>query len=201
MEEVWINNYIELCGSVIGYPKFSHKSRGEEYFNFTVETERLSGVLDTVNVLARSDILRSLEIEEGKRLLTIGELRSFNNKSSEGNRLIINIFARDISFSGEPDKNFVHLVGALCKPPNYRKTPLGRDICDLMIAVTRRYGRSDYLPCIVWGQTAISAAEWEVGNIIQVIGRLQSRKYIKNCGDISVPKTAFEVSAVSAERI
>ena len=125
-----------------------------------------------------------------------GELRSFNNRSGEGSRLVITVFAREI---GPPEENVwenqVELLGTLCKPPNRRTTPMGREICDLMIAVNRHYGRSDYLPCIAWGQNARLAAGWAVGTRVRVLGRIQSREYIKNINGEPVTRTAFEVSA------
>ena len=128
-----------------------------------------------------------------------GELRSFNNKSGKGSKLVISVFAREISFTGEEDKNSVILIGTLCKPPNLRRTPMGREICDLMLAVNRKYGRSDYLPCIAWGRNAELASTWSVGKEIKITGRIQSRKYIKIENGEGIEKVAFEVSVISFE--
>lgn len=186
-----------MCGCIAGRPVFSHSSRGENYYVFPLETERLSGTIDTSNILARESLLNSTEIISGKHIRITGELRSYNNKSGEGSKLIVSVFARSLEITDDSDRNIVKLTGALCKSPNFRKTPLGRDICDLMLAVTRRYGRSDYIPCIVWGKAAEEASRWSVGNVLQLIGRLQSRQYIKTIDDISQIKTAFEVSVSS----
>lgn len=197
-----MNNAVELCGSVAGRPVFSHKGGNDNYYVFPLGVERLSGYVDTVNVLAREDLIENLEIEEKTHLAVVGELRSFNNKHGEsGNRLIISVFARQLYFTDEEDKNIIRLKGALCKKPNLRRTPMGRQICDMMLAVNRRYGRSDYLPCIAWGRVAERAAQLEVGDTIALEGRLQSRKYIKTENGVSKEKTAFEVSITTFEPV
>lgn len=190
---------MELCGVLGGMPKLSHISRDEEYYIFPLEAERLSGAIDTINIVARKSILESVEIEKNDKLIVRGELRSFNNKSGTGNRLIITVFAREIEIGEGEDINKVILRGVLCKPPNLRKTPMGREICDLMLAVKRKYGRSDYLPCIVWGQNAGEAGTWKVGKPVTVTGRIQSRQYIKVEDGTSTERIAYEVSAISAE--
>ena len=136
-----------------------------------------------------------------EKIRVTGEVRSFNNRSGEGNRLIITVFARNISLSDEPDHNHVTLTGTLCKKPTLRATPMGREICDMMLAVNRRYGRSDYLPCIAWGLRARECAHWDVGTRVAVEGRLQSRNYIKTVDGVPVEKTAFEVSVTNAEEL
>ena len=195
-----LSNYVELHGVMAGKPEFSHASRNEKYYTFPLEIERLSGTSDTINIIIRSGLMESLEIEEKQRLAITGELRSFNNKSGEGSRLVITVFAKTLILTDEDYKNTVILTGVLCKPPNLRRTPMGREICDMMLAVNRRYGRSDYLPCIAWGQLAEAASELEVGSTIRLEGRIQSRKYIKMENGRSTERTAFEVSAVSITR-
>ena len=123
-----------------------------------------------------------------------GQLRSFNNKSGQGSKLVISVLARTIVETLEEDRNCVHLTGALCKPPVLRRTPLGRCICDVMLAVNRRYGRADYLPCIAWGQVAVRVGRMQVGDTLALEGRLQSRQYTKVLEDTSETRTAFEVS-------
>jgi len=197
-----MNNAVELCGYVAGRPVFSHKGGDDNYYAFPLGIERLSGYVDTVNVLAREDLIQGLEIEEKTHLAVVGELRSCNNKHGEsGNRLVISVFARQMYFTDEEDKNIIRLKGALCKKPNLRRTPMGRQICDMMLAVSRRYGRSDYLPCIAWGRVAEKAAQLEVGDTIALEGRLQSRKYIKTENGVSKEKTAFEVSITTFEPV
>lgn len=196
MDEINITNYAELCGTLAAAPVFSHSGRGESFYSFPLEIERLSGAYDTVNVIARGSLLESIELKEAEKICVMGELRSFNNKSGEGARLVITIFAKEILLCGGEDTNIIRLIGTLCKKPNLRTTPMGRDICDLMLAVNRKYGRSDYLPCIAWGQKAREATEWDVGTTVSLEGRIQSRTYIKLIDDVPVEKTAFEVSVI-----
>lgn len=196
MNENTITNYAELCGVITAAPVYSHSARGVSFFTFPLEVQRLSGTADTVNVIARRDTLDTLELTEAEKVRITGELRSFNNKSGDGAKLVITVFAKEISFCDDDDLNLIRLTGTLCKKPNLRTTPMGRDICDLMLAVNRRYGRSDYLPCITWGLKAKHAAEWDVGTVVTLEGRLQSRSYIKIIGDMPVEKVAFEVSVV-----
>lgn len=202
MDETGIRNFAELRGALAGAPVFSHESRGERFFLFPVETRRLSGAADRLNVVAREALLSRAEAREGGCVHVLGELRSFNNKRGEGSKLVITVFARalEVEPCGE-DANSVRLTGALCKPPSFRVTPMGRDICDLMLAVSRRYGRSDYLPCICWGTRAREAALWEVGDRLSLSGRIQSRQYIKLADGVPAERTAFEVSASEIERL
>ncbi len=194
MDENTSRNYAQLIGVMAAAPVFSHASRGETFYTFPIEVARLSGATDTVNVIVRDELMSALEVTDSQKLCIIGELRSFNNKSGEGAKLVITVFAKEISLCNCEDMNLVRLIGTLCKPPNLRMTPMGRDICDLMLAVNRRYGRSDYLPCITWGLKAREAAEWDIGSVVSLEGRLQSRSYIKIVGGEPVEKTAFEVS-------
>jgi len=180
MDELEQNNYAELCGTLAAPPVLSHENRQERFFTFPLETQRLSGTIDRVNVVVRERLLAEMPLEESARLCVIGDVRSFNNRRGPGAKLVITVFARDISLSDEPyDRNLILLSGTLCKPPNLRTTPMGRDICDLMLAVNRHYGRSDYLPCITWGARACETALWDVGTRVSLEGRLQSRSYIK----------------------
>ena len=192
------NNYTRLCGHMAGSPVYSHASRGQQFFTFPLEISRLSGNLDRVNVVIRQEQLAALEPGEQEKLCVVGELRTFNNRHGEGAKLVITVFARELFFSDEEDSNLVRLRGTLCKAPNLRCTPMGRDICDLMLAVNRHYGRSDYLPCICWGLKAREAASWTVGTHLCLQGRIQSRSYIKLTEDGPVEKTAFEVSVTDA---
>ncbi len=200
MEFLRESNRVILCGSVCERPQFSHESREVTFYTFPLEISRLSGNVDRLNVIVRRDILEQVEIDEGTCVSVTGELRSFNNKSDSGNKLIITIYARDIRISDDDECNQVFLIGTLCKKPNLRTTPMGRDICDLMLAVNRHYGRSDYLPCIAWGVRARAATEWDVGTVVEIVGRIQSRNYIKNLDGITLEKTAFEVSITDIEK-
>lgn len=199
MEEVRIRNLAELRGVLADSPKYSHTSRGERFFIFPIETRRLSGAVDRINVVARESLLGAVPVREAQFVHIVGELRSFNNKRGEGAKLVITVFARGIAFDDGEDINRVVLTGTLCKPPNPRVTPKGRDICDLMLAVNRRCGRSDYLPCICWGRRARDAALLGVGDRLTISGRIQSRPYIKVIDGLQVNKIAFEVSVTDME--
>ncbi len=196
MEEVRTGNYAMLRGVLHSPPRFSHQSREERFYRFSLDVSRLSGTVDTIQVIARSGLLEALEPGGGSKLCVAGEMRSFNNKSGVGPRLVITVFARELWFDDGEDENVVELRGVLCKPPNLRMTPLGREICDLMLAVRRRYGRSDYLPCIAWGNCARAAARWDVGAAVRLTGRIQSRAYLKTENGETVEKTAYEVSVI-----
>lgn len=192
-EDISRNNAL-LTGALASAPAFSHSSRGEDFYSFALAVRRLSGAVDTINIIARRSLLETVEVCDAEKLSVTGELRSFNNKSGEGAKLVITVFAKDLTPCSSADCNTVRLTGALCKPPNLRVTPMGRDICDLMLAVNRRYGRSDYLPCITWGINAREAGLWDTGTKVSLEGRIQSRKYIKMIDGEAVEKTAFEVS-------
>lgn len=200
MDELKVTNYCCLRGAMAAVPRYSHSSRGEDFYSFPLEVCRLSGTSDTINVIARSSLLDSVEVVENSKLCVEGELRSFNNKSGEGPRLIITVFARDMWFESGEDENTIELIGTICKAPNLRVTPMGREICDLMLAVNRRYGRSDYLPCIAWGIRAREAAGWDVGTGVSLTGRIQSRRYTKIIDGESFEKVAYEVSVIDITR-
>lgn len=199
MDQIQIINQVELRGTVADKPQYSHESRGEEFFQFPLQVERLSGAQDILNVVLRKTLMEKLEIGGGGKLHVVGELRSFNNKSGQGSKLVITVFARELEFDDGEDLNLVKLTGSLCKSPNLRTTPMGRDICDLLLAVNRKYGRSDYLPCIAWGLTAKEGANWNIGDRVSIQGRVQSRQYIKNIDGVPMEKTAFEVSVTDAQ--
>ena len=192
MEGIINNNSVELCGTAAAEPMFSHKSKEREFYTIPLVVCRLSGAEDKVNVTV--DRRMAQLCRGGERLRVCGELRSFNNRSGQGSRLVITVFAREIEETNDGWENCVELAGTVCKTPTLRQTPMGREICDILLAVNRRYGRSDYLPCIAWGQNAHRAAALQVGDRIVLMGRIQSREYTKNIGGTAVRRTAFEVS-------
>ncbi|MDR2359791.1 MAG: single-stranded DNA-binding protein [Oscillospiraceae bacterium] len=202
MNSVNANNNADLIGTLVAAPRFSHKSAGasgaeSEYLTFPLEVTRLSGVSDIINVIADRTLSERAALTGGDKVSVLGEIRTYNNKSGAGAKLVINVLARELRLTDEPERNSVALRGALCKTPNIRRTPLGREICDLMLAVNRRYGRGDYIPCIAWGRTAEVAAGLAIGDSLAITGRIQSRKYTKMHGDGSgEERTAFEVSIV-----
>ena len=201
MDMIPTTNYAKLCGVMAAKPVYSHSSRGQQFYTFPLEVLRLSGNCDTLNIIARPEQLAAVEAAERERICVIGQLRTFNNRHGEGAKLVITVFAREIYLTDEDDCNLVQLTGTLCKAPNLRCTPMGRDICDLMLAVNRHYGRSDYLPCICWGVKAREAEAWGVGTQQRLEGRIQSRRYIKLSDEGAVEKTAFEVSVTEAEEL
>ena len=149
-----------------------------------------------LHVIATGDQLRGLLPLEGRRLAVEGQLRSFNNKSGCGSKLVISVFARTLEATEEEDLNSIQLRGVICKPPVLRRTPLGRCISDMMLAVNRRYGRADYLPCIAWGQVAMITGRMDVGETLALEGRVQSRVYTKVIEGCAQERTAFEVSVM-----
>ena len=201
MDRMEANNYTRLCGRMAAAPAFSHSSRGLDFYLFPLTVERLSGNTDTLNILVRKEQLAALDPAVDGKLCVTGEVRSFNSRRGTGARLVITVLARELVFCDEEDGNTVLLKGTLCKPPNLRSTPLGREICDLMLAVNRHYGRSDYLPCICWGLTAREAAGWDVGTHVALEGRIQSRDYIKLTETGPLQRTAYEISATQVRRL
>ena len=198
MDMIPENNVLRLVGTLAGRPAFSHSGRGVEFWQFPLSVLRLSGTADVLNVSVRRELLEAAALSAGDKLLVQGELRSFNNRRGEGAKLVITAYARELSLCSGEDENRLQLLGTLCKAPTLRQTPLGRDICDLMLAVNRHYGRSDYLPCICWGALARQAAGWQVGDRLRLEGRVQSRSYLKLTEEGTVERTAYEVSVLTA---
>jgi len=191
-------NKIELHGRVEARPVFSHANHGVEFYRFPLAVRRLSGVDDRIHVLVSKTILDACApLEPETEATVLGEVRTFNNRTGEGSRLVISVFARAVWLREGADENRLELTGTLCKAPTLRSTPLGRTICDMILAVNRRYGRSDYLPCIAWGSLAHRCAEKNVGDRINISGRLQSRSYQKRVQEQTLERTAFEVSVMS----
>ncbi len=201
MEEFTETNLVRLCGRPEGRALYSHSSRGQDFFLLPLRVQRLSGTEDRLNLILRRALLERAELKDAEKLSVAGELRSFNNRHSEGARLVLTVFVRELSPCSGPDSNLVRLQGALCRPPTLRRTPLGREIADLMLAVNRRCGRSDYLPCICWGALARRAAAWDQGQSLRLEGRLQSRDYVKLTDEGPRSRTAFEVSVMELEEL
>ena len=199
MENTMNTNYAELSGKVVDSPILSHENRGERFYMFPLAVERLSGAQDTLKIIMREKLLTSAAPQTHKRLHVFGQLRSFNNKNPNGPKLIISLFARDFNTDCAEDQNDVLLRGTICKTPTLRKTPLGREISDFMLAVNRKYNQSDYIPCIAWGQKAHEISKKTVGTSITVNGRFQSRQYLKIIENMPVHKTAYEISMLDYE--
>lgn len=189
-------NQVQLRGTAVDEPVLSHENHGQRFFRFSFAVRRLSGQADLLHVIATEELLMPLLPLTGQRLSIEGQLRSFNNKGGTGSRLVISVFARTICPTEEDDLNAIQLWGVLCKPPVLRRTPLGRCISDMMLAVNRRYGRADYLPCIAWGQVAMLTGRMDVGSPLRLEGRVQSRVYTKVLDGIPQERTAYEVSVM-----
>lgn len=190
-------NEVTLCGTVAQEPVFSHENHAQQFFRFPLCIERLSGQSDLPMIVVSETLLRQNRIVADRTLKVEGQLRSYNNKSGRGNRLILSTFAQNISPCDPTPFNRIVLSGVLCKPPVLRRTPLGRSICDLLLAVNRHYGRADYLPCIAWGRLAILLGQYQVGDTVAFEGRIQSRAYTKQLEDgTSELRTAYEVSVM-----
>jgi len=190
------NNYnrVSLCGTVQSPPQLSHVNHNLAFYKFPLAIERLSGQVDLLQVIVSRDQLDETSLTVGETVTVTGQLRSFNNKSGQGSRLVISVFAHTLERGGETPLNLIWLSGIICKPPTARQTPMGREICDVILAVNRRYGRADYLPCIAWGAVAQDVAAMHTGQRLTVEGRVQSRLYTKHEPAGAVQRTAYEVS-------
>lgn len=197
MRTSWNENHAVLRGTAAAEPVFSHTNHGVDFFLFPLTVPRLSGAEDRLNVVAPAPLLADFPLTSGRRVEVAGEVRTFNNRTGPGSRLVITLLARALTETEEAPCNQLTLSGVLCKPPILRRTPLGREICDLMLAVNRRYGRADYLPCIAWGALAQRCAGLAVGDGVALEGRLQSRLYQKVVEGAVQERTAFEVSVTT----
>ncbi|MCL2753227.1 MAG: single-stranded DNA-binding protein [Defluviitaleaceae bacterium] len=198
-------NKIFLSGEIASEYAFSHDVFGEGFYNFDILVPRLSDAHDLLPVTISERIIEGNRFTSGENIDIIGQIRSYNNyiEAENRNRLVLTVFAKDYNFAGDGSNinpNDVFLDGYICKPPIYRTTPFGREICDLLLAVNRSYNKSDYIPCITWGRNARFGAKLAVGDNIKIWGRMQSRIYQKKQEDGSViDKTAYEVSVSRIE--
>ncbi len=192
-------NQIVLRGRVERLPALSHVSHQESFYLFPLAVERLSGNEDVLNVLLPGRLMGQCPLERGEEVEVQGSLRTFNNRSGVGARLVVTVLADAVVPSGVPHANLLRLKGTICRRSDMRRTPLGREICDFTLAVNRRYGRSDYLPCIAWGSVAQRCAALGVGARLELSGRLQSRSYTKQYPDHAEERIAYECSAMSVE--
>ncbi|WP_297871581.1 single-stranded DNA-binding protein [uncultured Oscillibacter sp.] len=188
-------NEVLLEGLVLAEPEWSHENHGTQFYRVTLQVPRLSGQVDVLPLLAPGAL--AAQTAPGRLLRVRGQLRSFNNRSGVGSRLVLTVYAQEFQPGLDEACNQITLAGALCKPPVFRRTPLGRSICDLMLAVPRRYGRADYLPVIAWGQLAVKASRLQVGDPLALEGRVQSRTYYKNLDSGETEeRVAYEVSVM-----
>ena len=191
------NNYLTLVGKVTGEKKFSHEIYGESFYIFNLMIPRLSGNSDIIPITVSERLIKEDTLQEGNKLLVKGQFRSYNSYENERNRLILTVFAKDITELEDDNEeeieenemvkkdmitNEVVLIGYICKKPIYRQTPFGREIADLLLAVNRAYNKSDYIPSIAWGRNARFCQNLEVGTEVKIVGRIQSRNYTAQDG-------------------
>lgn len=199
------NNQVTIMGKVATEFSFSHEIFGEGFYMVEVEVKRLSNSEDRIPLMISERLIDVTQDYTGEYIMVHGQFRSYNRHEEQKNRLVLSVFVREISFmEEEPDgtkTNSIWLDGYICKEPIYRKTPLGREIADLLLAVNRPYGKSDYIPCICWGRNARYASGFEVGEHVQLLGRIQSREYVKRISDTETEKRiAYEVSVSKLEK-
>ena len=197
------NNFISLEGTVDGDITFSHNVMDEEFYKFTLSVSRLSGTVDSLPVTVSKKLLEENELKPGDHVALTGQLRSYNKYLDNRTRLILTAFAKSLGDGNSENENPNNVVlnGYVCKAPTYRKTPFGREITDVIIAVNRAFNRSDYIPTICWGKNALYCKELAVGTNVLIKGRLQSREYTKRNGDDYEIRTAYEVSVGEIEEI
>lgn len=204
MENKFYNNLVTVSGEIISDFRYNHEVRGEKFYQFNLSVGRLSDTCDIIPVTVSERLLDVTKSCLGKFAAITGQFRSFNLRGEEKNRLLLSVFARDIEILDElPDNIFANritLEGYICKKPECRKTPLGREIADVLLAVNRPYCKADYIPCIMWGRNARFAETLEIGQKLKVVGRIQSREYNKLLGNSEYEtRTAYEVSVSSVE--
>ncbi len=195
------NNRIVAVGRLDGSLSLSHEVMNEPFFTGTLLVKRLSGALDKLPLTIPGKLLSDGRLDDGRQIMVQGQVRSYNKVIEGAGRLMVTLFAQSLTETQENDTlNKVALSGALCRPPVYRSTPFGREICDMMLAVNRAFGKSDYVPCIAWGRNAQYAARFRIGDRVRLTGRLQSREYQKllESGEYMV-RVAYEVSAFTLE--
>ena len=193
-----IENQVRLRGTLLALPRFSHENHGRKFYRFTLEVPRLSGAVDLLPVIAEDLLLNTMDLSGGNMLTVIGQVRTHNIRENGVRHLLIFVFASQIICEDGQPINEVIVEGPICKDPTYRRTPLGREICDVMLAVPRPFRRADYLPCILWGRTAHEISQCHIRDRIRIEGRLQSRIYTKLTEDGPQERTAYEISALTA---
>lgn len=193
-----IENQVRLRGTLLALPRFSHENHGRKFFRFTLEVPRLSGAVDLLPVVAEDVLLNAMDLSGGHMLTVTGQMRTHNIRENGVRHLLIFVFASQITCEDGDPVNEVIVEGPICREPTYRRTPLGREICDVMLAVPRAFRRADYLPCILWGRTAYEISQCHTRDRIRIEGRLQSRIYTKLTEDGPQERTAYEISALTA---
>ena len=205
LDKVFTNNQVTIAGEVVSEFTFSHEVYGEHFYIVNIAVCRLSNSYDVIPVMVSERLIDVTSDYRGCVLQVSGQFRSYNRHEENRNRLVLSVFAREAVLASQEDEdeqnpNHIFLDGYVCKHPVYRKTPLGREIADVLLAVNRPYGKSDYIPCICWGRNARFAASFEVGANVQIWGRIQSREYVKKLSETEVEqRVAYEVSVSKIE--
>lgn len=208
-DKIFTNNQVSISGTVVSEFVFSHEVYGEGFYTLELSVPRLSDTFDIIPLMISDRLVDVTKDYTGCYLEATGQFRSYNRHDETKNRLVLSVFVRELAISEDKDEdedlhkpNQIFLDGYICKPPIYRKTPLGREIADVLLAVNRSYGKSDYVPCICWGRNARFAETFEVGGHVQVWGRIQSREYQKKISEDEVEKrVAYEVSVSKLEYV
>ena len=206
VDKVIENNQVIIMGEIVDDFTYSHEIFGEAFYMVNIRVERLSDSEDLIPVMVSERLLYVTKDYKGLKIEVVGQFRSYNRHEEKKNKLVLSVFAREIDFVDEMPENSktnqIFLDGFICKPPIYRRTPLGREIADILLAVNRPYGKSDYIPCICWGRNARFAGTFQVGSRCLVWGRIQSREYMKKLGEGEMEKRiAYEVSVSKLETV
>lgn len=205
-DKLFENNQVTMMGEIVSAFQFSHEVFGEGFYMVELAVSRLSNYSDYIPLMVSERLIDTEQDYTGQFIRISGQFRSYNRHEEKKNRLVLSVFVRELEFLDEIDENEktnqIFLDGYICKPPVYRKTPLGREIADLLMAVNRPYGKSDYIPCICWGRNARYASAVEVGGHVLIWGRIQSREYMKRISENETEKRiAYEVSVSKLEYV
>ena len=200
------NNQVSIMGKIDTGFTFSHQVFGEGFYTMELIVRRLSDSEDRIPVMVSERLIDVTQDFTGEYIEIHGQFRSYNRHEEKHNRLVLSVFAREVRFVEEDEENTpvnqIFMDGFICKPPVYRKTPLGREIADILLAVNRPYGKSDYIPCICWGRNARYASAFAVGGHVLLWGRIQSREYVKRISENqSEKRIAYEVSVSKLEYV
>ncbi|MGN0438490.1 MAG: single-stranded DNA-binding protein [Lachnospiraceae bacterium] len=203
-EKALANNQAVVAGEIVSEFTFSHEIYGEGFYMVDLLVSRLSDATDVIPLMVSDRLIDVHENHMGERIEAKGQFRSYNKHEETKNRLILSLFVRELNVLSEDQEmqhpNQIYLDGYICKTPVYRMTPLGREIADVLLAVNRAYGKSDYIPCICWGRNARFAGKLEVGEHVAIWGRIQSREYQKRLdNDEVICRVAYEVSVSKME--
>ena len=205
-DKLFENNQVTMMGEIVSAFQFSHEVFGEGFYMVELAVSRLSNYSDYIPLMVSERLIDTEQDYTGQFIRISGQFRSYNRHEEKKNRLVLSVFVRELEFLDEIDENEktnqIFLDGYICKPPVYRRTPLGREIADMLLAVNRPYGKSDYIPCICWGRNARYASAFTVGGHVLLWGRIQSREYMKRIGENQTERRiAYEVSVSKLEYI